>query len=69
MTKKQFKHEPDGYVPILPSEGSEKRPWWLNEDEVLIYFYDDDGNLDFKTKKIKDLTKEEFKKYKDEGRI
>lgn len=69
MTKKQFKHEPDGYIPILPNEGSKKRPWWLHDDEVLLYFYDDDGNLDFKIKKIKNLTKEEIKKCKDEGII
>lgn len=68
MTK-QFKHEPNGYVPILSDEGSKKRPWWLEDDEVLIYFYDNNRNLDLKTKKIKELSKNEFINFQKEGLI
>lgn len=72
MTKKQFKHEPDGYIPIVNSlTEDELRPNWLPDDEVLLFF---DNPLNKNKKilkgvKIDTLTKEEFIKYQKEGRI
>lgn len=72
MTNKQFKHEPDGYVPILNSITEEDiLPNWVKDDEVLLFF-DNPFNKDAKipkTIKINELTKEEFVKYQKEGRI
>ncbi len=72
MTKKQFKHEPDGYIPIVNSlTEDELRPKWIPDDEVLLFF---DNPLNKNKKipkgvKIDTLTKEEFIKYQKEGRI
>lgn len=65
MTK-QFKHESDNYIPLLSSEGTRERPWWVNDDELILYV---NNNTDFITKKINTLSKEEFIKYQKEGRI
>lgn len=38
MTK-QFKHESDGYIPLLDTDdGKLIRPYWVEDDEVLLYF-------------------------------
>ena len=72
MTKKQFKHESDEYIPIVNSlTEDELRPKWLPDDEVLLFF---DNPLNKNKKipkgvKIGTLTKEEFIKYQKEGRI
>lgn len=72
MTKKQFKHEPDGYIPIVNSiTEDELRPDWLPDDEVLLFF-DNPFNKNKKIPKgikINTLKKEEFIKYQNEGRI
>lgn len=73
MTK-QFKHEPDGYIPLLDTDNGELiRPDWVKDDEVLLYFPNPLGKKK-KSKlkqciKINTLSKEEFIKYQKEGRI
>lgn len=73
MTK-QFKHEPDGYIPLLDTDNGELiRPYWIKDDEVLLYFPNLLGT-EKKSKikkciKINTLTKEELIKYQKEGRI
>lgn len=71
MTR-QFKHESEGYIPILNSITEEDiRPNWVKGDEVLVFFnnpFNKNAKIP-KTIKINTLTKEEFIKYQEEGRI
>lgn len=71
MTKKQFKHEPDGYIPLKDGGEIHIRPSWVPDDEVLIDVVNplNKNHVFQKFVKIKDLSEEEFIKYQNEGRI
>lgn len=61
-----FKHEGKGYAPFKPDEsGTELRPWWMCDDELLI----EDENKYLTLKKINELSRDEFMRYQKEGRI
>lgn len=49
---------------FVADKGNTKRPWWLDDDKVLDRI---DGKLT--VLKIEELTDEQFKKYKEEGKI
>lgn len=70
MTK-QFKHEPDGYIPLLDSGEIEIRPDCMPDDDLLVDFVNPLNENDIMQKfvKINTLSKEEFIKYQKEGRI
>lgn len=73
MTKKykQFKHEPDGYVPLQHNGKLYIRPPDLPKDELLIDLKNslNETSIMQKYVKINTLRKEEFIKYQKEGRI
>lgn len=61
-----FKHESqDPFATMTMGVGTKLRPWWLDDEDVLMH--DENGRL--VVKKIKELTEEEYKKCKKEGRI
>lgn len=70
MTK-QFKHEPDGYIPLLNNGKIEIRPDYTPDDELLVDFVNplNDNDTMQKFVKINSLSKDEFIKYQKEGRI
>lgn len=70
MTK-QFKHEPDGYIPLLDNGEIEIRPDFMPYDELFVDVVNPLNKNDIMQKfvKINTLSKEEFIKYQKEGRI
>lgn len=70
MTK-QFKHEPDDYIPLLDNGEIEIRPDYMPYDELFVDFINSLNKNDIMQKfvKINTLSKEEFIKHQKEGRI
>ena len=71
MTK-QFKHESDGYIPLMDSGEIHIRPKWVPKDELLIDYKNPlskEHEIRQKFVKINSLSKEEFVKYQKDGRI
>lgn len=56
---KQFRHEPQGYVPFRPAESLKNRPFWVKSDELIRFDLEVKSIFD-KIVKIETLTKEEF---------